>query len=77
MKAIKFDFNNIFSSSIGNTHGVTQKDLQKFSGVAQKAREHLSAILASPENRAALSLEWAVLPGQDQKTVAYIQKLGN
>ena len=76
MKAIKFDFNNFFSSSIGNTHGVTQNDLDKFSGAAQKAREHLSAILASKENRVALSLEWAALPGQKPKTVTYIQELG-
>jgi len=77
MKAIKFDFNNIFSSSIGNTHGVAEKDLRKFSGVAKKAREHLNAILANPDNRVALNLEWAVLPGQDRRTVAYIQKLGD
>jgi len=76
MKDIKFDFNNLFSSAVGNTHGVTSKDLAKFSGLAKKARDHLSALLASPENRAALNLEWAVLPDQDQKTIAYIQQLG-
>ena len=77
MKAIKFDFNNFFSSSIGSTHGVTQKDLRKFSGRAKKASRHLSAVLSSQENRKSLGLEWVVLPEQGPKAIAYIQKLGD
>ena len=59
MKEIKFDFNNFFSSSIGNTHGVTLKDWQKFLGTAQKAQAHLSSVLVDRESRVALNLEWA------------------
>lgn len=77
MKEIKFDFNNLFGFSVGDAHGVTPEDMREFSVAAQKAQEHLSAVLASRENRVVLSLEWAVLPKQEPKTVAYIQKLGN
>jgi glucose-6-phosphate isomerase len=77
MKEIKFDFNNFFSSSIGNTHGVTPKDWEKFLGAAKKAQKHLSAVLADQEVRVALNLEWADLPNQDKKTIKSIQESGD
>jgi glucose-6-phosphate isomerase len=76
MKAIKFDFNNFFSSSIGATHGVTLKDWQKFLGAAKKAQLHLGAVLVDRQSRVALNLEWANLPYQDKKTIKFIQELG-
>ncbi|MCX5708546.1 MAG: hypothetical protein NTY14_06215 [Candidatus Omnitrophica bacterium] len=77
MKEIKFDFNNFFSSSVGSIHGITRKDWGKFFPAAQKAQKHLVAVITNPQNRVALSLEWANLPDQDKKVIAYIQKLGD
>jgi glucose-6-phosphate isomerase len=77
MKEIKFDFNNFFSSSIGNDHGVTSKDWRKFSGAAKKASRHLNSILANSQNRIALNLEWANLPNQDKRIISFIQRLGD
>ncbi len=77
MKEIKFDFNNLFSSSIVPTHGVSEDDLRKFSGQAETACEHLSSLLAHPVNRVALNLEWAVLPAMNKQAVDYIQELGD
>lgn len=77
MKEIKFDFNNMFSFSIGREHGVTESDLDKMSGIINKAHHHLKKILKDKRNRVSLELEWQSLPWQDSKTVLHIQKLGN
>ncbi len=77
MSQIKFDFNNMFSSAVGARHGVTRGDIDRISGRAAAAQEHLSKVLAGPSQRIALALEWTQLPLQDKKTVAGIQALGS
>jgi glucose-6-phosphate isomerase len=76
MGQIKFDFNNMFSSSIGKEHGVTEADLSKMSGIISKAHNHFRSILKSKRNRINLELEWRSLPWQDRKTISAIQNLG-
>jgi glucose-6-phosphate isomerase len=73
--SIKFDFNNMFSSSVGE-HGVSQQDIDEALAEAQKAASHLKKIIANPDARVKLNLEWAKLPEQDKKIIDQIQKAG-
>jgi glucose-6-phosphate isomerase len=76
MKAVRFDFNNMFSFAIGNKHGVSESDLAAMSGAVRDSHKHLRKVLANKINRVKLGLEWANLPFQDKKTVNHIQRLG-
>lgn len=77
MKKIKFDFNNMFSFSVGSKDGVTRRDLAAMSRPVSLAHKHLRWILSKQERRVDLLLEWAHLPFQDQAAIFHIQKLGN
>lgn len=77
MDKIKFDFNNMFSHSIGKRHGANETDLVRMLNAVKAAHKHLRAILANSENRIGLGLEWAKLPFQDKDTVRAIQNLGD
>lgn len=77
MKGIKFDFNSMFSHSIGKAHGVSESDLDAMSAEIGKAHAHLRRIIGNKDNRVSLGLEWAELPFQDKKAVIRIQKLGD
>lgn len=77
MEQIKFDFNNMFSFSIGDKNGVTENDLSDMLPSVNAAHGHLSKILSSQTQRIKLSLEWVNLPFQDKKTVQEIQELGS
>ncbi|MDD5432642.1 MAG: hypothetical protein PHO70_06640 [Candidatus Omnitrophica bacterium] len=76
MKDIKFDFNNMFSSNVGKTHGVEQSDIDQLMPSVHCADEHLKKILSSPSLRIKLGLEWANLANQDKNKIKEIQKLG-
>jgi len=76
MREIKFDFNNMFSFSIGKEHGVTEADLDRMSGIISKAHKHLRSIIKRERNRISLELEWHSLPWQDRKTIATVEELG-
>jgi len=76
MRDIRFDFNNLFSDTIGDEHGVTQQDLTELAESATIAHKHLQSILEDSRNRIKLGLEWARLPYQDNKSVSEIQRLG-
>ena len=76
MEQIKFDFNNMFSFSVGQDHGVTEVELQEFLPKAQSAHEHLCKVLKDAKSRIKFSLEWTQLPYQDAKFIKNIQKLG-
>jgi len=75
MKGIKFDFNNMFSVNVGNSHGVEEKDLGGIAESAQKAHEHLEKILVNSRSRINLGLGWVRLPYQDDKEIKAIQSL--
>lgn len=77
MKKIKFDFNNMFSHSVGKRHGVGQSEMSGMRNTAKAAHKHLTAILSDTENRIGLGLEWARLPFQSRDTVKAIQDLGD
>ena len=77
MKRIRFDFNNMFSHNVGAKHGVTDAELEKISGAAKKAAEHINTIVADDRNRINLGLEWMRLPFQDKETIRKIQKMGD
>lgn len=77
MEKIKFDFNNMFSLSVGDKHGVTDADVEEFSERARLAHIHLDKLIKSPRARIKLNLEWLKLPYQDEKTISHIQKIGN
>lgn len=77
MKKIRFDFNNMFSDSIGALHGVTASDMRGILPKAKKAHKHLAALLASKGDRVNLGLEWAMLPQQDDGIIDHIQLLGD
>ena len=73
---IKFDFNGLFDFNAGKKHGVTEKELGKYSGRAKEAYSHLTKLFADEEARIRLSLEWFALPDQDKKFLKEIQILG-
>jgi glucose-6-phosphate isomerase len=75
MENIRFDFNNMFSSNIGE-HGVSPQDIEEILPEARLCAAHLKKIIASPQARVKLGLEWAVLFDQDKEELAKIQKLG-
>lgn len=77
MADIKFDFNNMFSSSVGKAHGVEQPDLEAMSKDVRQAEEHLVKVISDSRNRVRLGLEWTQLPLQDRKAIKEIQVLGN
>ncbi|MFA6358525.1 MAG: hypothetical protein WCY09_07720 [Candidatus Omnitrophota bacterium] len=72
---LKFDFNNMLSSSVGS-HGVDQQDIDGILPLAQEASVHLKKIIANPAARVRLNLEWVKLPEQDKNQIAEIGKLG-
>jgi len=76
-KRITFDFNNMFSSSVGNRHGVNRAELKNSSIMLRRAAEHLNTLIKNKDNRVRLGLEWIALPFQSQAFIASIQKLGN
>lgn len=76
MKEIKFDFNNMFSFSVGNKDGVTPGELNSLAKAALKAHKHLVSVISNNANRINLSLEWAKLPFQGQSVIRKIQGLG-
>ena len=73
--SLKFDFNNMLNSSVGE-HGVSQEDINEILPDAQKAAGHLKKIISNPKARVKLNLEWAKLPEQDKDSISRIQKLG-
>jgi len=75
VEGIKFDFNNMFSFSVG-IHGVSQQDVDEILPEAKLCAGHLKKIIANPQARVNLGLEWANLFQQDRKEIAKIQKLG-
>ena len=75
MESIRFDFNNMFSFSIG-AHGVSQQDIEDILPEARICAAHLKKIIANPQARVKLGLEWAALFQQDKEEIAKIQKLG-
>jgi glucose-6-phosphate isomerase len=76
MNDLRFDFNNLFASNVGAAHGVSESEINRFSGAVQEAHRHLRSLLDNPENRVNLGLEWAVLPFQEKKHILEVQKLG-
>ncbi len=72
---LKFDFNNMFSSNVG-AHGVSQQDIDEILPEARLCALHLNKIIANPQARVNLGLEWANLHQQDKEEIAKIQKLG-
>lgn len=77
MKEIRFDFNNLFSFSVGKTHGAEEKDLAHLSASIRKAHRHLKELSADALSRKELGLEWVRLPFQDKETVKRIERLGS
>ena len=77
MKQLTFDFNNMFSHNVGTEHGVTEADLKQIIPQADRAAEHIRAIISDERNRISLGLEWAKLPYQDISCVEYIQNFGD
>lgn len=77
MKNIRFDFNNMFSFSVGKEHGVDESELKALDYSIKEAHEHLSSVLSDSRSRIKIGLEWARLPFQDKKTIRDIQKLGD
>jgi len=76
MVEIKFDFNNMFSQSVGKEHGVDESEIKDLMPKIKKAHEHLLAINADSRLRSKLSFEWTELPFQDKKIILEIKKLG-
>lgn len=77
MEKIRFDFNNMFSHSIGKRHGVTEADIGRMRKNASFAHRHLKGILADSADRIKLGLEWVMLPYQSGGAVKAIQRLGD
>ncbi|MFH1441431.1 MAG: hypothetical protein ABIH18_05280 [Candidatus Omnitrophota bacterium] len=75
MEQIRFDFNNVFASAIGKTHGITDAELSVIKKDCANAHKHLSAVLKNSLNRVNLGLEWAALPFQSDETIQVINSL--
>ena len=76
MEGIRFDFNNLFSASIGSEHGVSDLDLFETSSASASAHKHLESVLKDKRNRIKLNLEWTQLGLQDEDTINQIQRSG-
>ena len=72
---LRFDFNNMFDSSV-KEHGVSQQDIDEILPEARICAAHLKKIIATPQARVNLGLEWVTLFQQDKEKLAEIQKLG-
>ncbi|OIO37119.1 MAG: hypothetical protein AUJ75_04755 [Candidatus Omnitrophica bacterium CG1_02_49_10] len=77
MGDIRFDFNNMMSYNVGSRDGVTVSDLKKSSKALAKAHDHLRRIIANPDSRVNIGLEWTQLPFQDKRYTGQIQALGD
>lgn len=77
MERIRFDFNNMFSFSVGKEHGVDESELNALGYAIKEAHEHLSSVLSDGHSRIKLGLEWTRLPFQDKRMIKDIQKLGD
>ena len=73
--SLKFDFNNMFSFSVG-ANGVSQQDLDEILPEAKICADHLKKVMANPQERIKLNLEWASLFQQDKRDIAKIEQLG-
>lgn len=77
MKRVRFDFNNMFSQSVGAKHGVTRRELANISREVKKAHGHIAGIIQDRDARISLGLEWTRLPFQDRDAIALIQRSGD
>ncbi len=77
MEKLMFDFNNMFSHSVGSRHGVTDKELAAIAPAAKKASTRIQKIAADENDRIKIGLEWVRLPYQDKEMMAKLQKLGD
>lgn len=77
MKNIRFDFNNMFSFSVGKEHGVDESELNALGYSIKEAHGHLSSVLSDDRSRIRIGLEWTRLPFQDKQAIKDIQKLGD
>jgi glucose-6-phosphate isomerase len=77
MENIKFDFNNMFSGSVGSANGVEDNDITEISAEIERAHEHLRKVGGDSRSRIKLNLEWLKLPYQDTKAIGEIQGIGN
>jgi glucose-6-phosphate isomerase len=77
MKDIRFDFNNMFSHSVGRKDGVTDAEYGRISARALAGLDHIERLLADRESRLSIGLEWAMLPFQDKAFVRRVQRLGD
>ena len=76
MKTLRFDFNNLFSHSIGLGHGISDREFSAVAGALRRANSHLASVISSREDRVGLGLEWTQLWRQGAKEVASIQEFG-
>ncbi len=75
MNEIKFDFNNMLNSCVGDTHGVTESQLLETLDTVNKAHFYLHNLIKDNRNRINLCLEWVRLPFQSNETIKEIQAL--
>ncbi|MBU1124946.1 MAG: hypothetical protein KKC84_02890, partial [Candidatus Omnitrophica bacterium] len=76
MSGIRFDFNNMFSTAVGNMHGVKESQIRESARKAKEALAHLIRIVTDKDARIRLALEWTQLPFQNKSTIGDIQRLG-
>jgi len=76
MEQIRFDFNNMFSFSVGKSHGVSLEELNRLFAQVKNAHAHLHRIIRDKRNRITLGLEWVKLPFQEDAFIKKIQHLG-
>jgi len=77
VKHISFDFNNLFSSAVGRSRGVTDSELARLTPSLKKAHAHLAALIKNRGNRVSLGIEWTQLPFQRKGDILRIQRMGN
>ncbi|MFA6216289.1 MAG: glucose-6-phosphate isomerase [Candidatus Omnitrophota bacterium] len=75
MEEIRFDFNNMFSANVTETHGVTENDIAAMDQDINAAAQHLQKVIADKGMRVKFGLEWTQLQYQDKEVINGIKKI--
>ena len=61
MAKLKFDFNNMFSFSVGAKDGVSGKDIAGYAKLAGKAADHLAAVLKDMQDHEGNQVDFSLV----------------
>lgn len=74
---IRFDFNNLMSASVGETHGLTPREIRSMSSDLSAVLDHVLKITNSPSERIKHGFEWTQMHRQDAKVIKDIREIAS